>query len=69
MQHIIRRALHHALVTRSALYLADALYRSDWSLGATLFAMVGTLLVRAYRTLDKNNCPVRSRRARCTQDA
>jgi|HubBroStandDraft_5_1064220.scaffolds.fasta_scaffold151267_2 hypothetical protein len=69
MQHIIRRALHHPVLTRSALYLADALYRSDWSIGATLLAIAGALLVHAYRTLEKNNCPIRSRRGRCTLDA
>jgi hypothetical protein len=69
MQRIIRRALHHPVLTRSAIYLVDALYRSDWSIGATLFSIAGTLLVHAYRTLEKNNCPIRSRSGRCTLDA
>lgn len=69
MRHIFWRVLHHPVVTRSALFLADALYRSDSSVGATALATVGALLVHAYRSFKTSSRPVRSPRRRCTLDA
>jgi hypothetical protein len=62
MRAFVQRLLYHPVIVSSTIYLAEVMYRSDWSIGSSLVGIAGGLLVQFYRVLGKNEgrrcCPM-----------